>query len=207
MLTKPVLKKYLQPNSKFTSEQLLQFERYITLRVEYRDKEKQLKSSLKKKISPLISEEYKRLIGVIERELYEGFYDMTQVNVKYKKGVPKSNYMDYLSVAELRGLNVLKECMIESLNKYNDLGIESACKLANRVGREVRKWFVDKYNIRPEDLPADEVSYAVCKSSIKKFDEIKKLNNRPQANLTYENANGQVTMNLDLMQKNQGNDR
>lgn len=200
MLTKPILKQYLDPKAKISKDDLVMFQRYIKLRVDYRDKEKELKSTLKKVISPIISEQYKHLIGVVERELYESFYCMSQVNVKYKKRIPKSNYIDYLSVRELQGLNILKECMIERLSKHNNLTIDMACSLANKVGFQVRKWFVEKYRMLPENMPADEVSYAVCKSSIKKCDDILRLYNLPPS-MTYEKEDGQVAMNFDVMFK------
>lgn len=172
-LSKKALKKYLDGDSEITLERRKELKRYLDARVSYRDSEKELKSYLKKTIAPYISKNYQPLIGVVEKQLNEAFYDMDINEVKYYKHLPKNNYIDYLNVKELTGLRYLKRAMIYRLNtNTRALSIESLCYTATEVGKEVRKWFIEKYNVAPENLPADEVSYTVCKSSRAKLDKV-----------------------------------
>jgi len=180
-LSKKALKSYLDPNSSVTTERRKELKRYLDARVAYRESEKEMKSYLKKSIAPYISVDYQPLIGVVEKQLNEAFYDMDINEVKYYKHLPKSNYIDYLGVKELTGLRYLKRAMIYRLEtNTRALSIESLCYTATEVGKEVRKWFIEKYKEAPEDAPADEVSYTVCKSSRAKLDKVISLTESPR---------------------------
>ena len=180
-LSKKALKRYLDPSSDVTMEKRKELKRYLDARVAYRESEKELKSYLKKSIAPYISEDYQSLIGVVEKQLNEAFYGMDINEVKYYKSLPKSNYIDYLNVKELTGLKYLKRAMIYRLDTNTCvLNLENLCYTATEVGKEVRKWFIEKYKIAPENIPADEVSYTVCKSSSVKLDKVINLTESPR---------------------------
>ena len=183
VLTKAVLKGYLDKNSEYTLEEREEVKRYLVARVECRRAEIALKSDLKKTLAPYLNEDFYALIGVVEKQLSEGFYNMNINEVKHHKHVPKSNYMDYLSVEELTGLKYLRCAMIKDLRDIRDYdaGLDKLCYSATRIGKGVRKWFIEKYGVTPEDMPAEKLSYTCCVSKSKKLEKvINELTEKPR---------------------------
>lgn len=175
-ITKAVIKNIKSKDCTLTEEEALELKKRMDRRLRERERDKELKLTLKRKIARHISENYKHLIGVVEREAYHGFYGMEQVNVKYHKGLRAGNYMDYLCAAELYALNQLKERLIVAMDSIRSVSsIDGLGQMFYRYGREERSKFIEKYRACPEDVPAEEVSCGTVEKAIPSINSILEL--------------------------------
>lgn len=175
-ITKAVIKNIKSKDCALTEEEALDIKKRMDRRLRERERDKELKLTLKRKIARHISENYKNLIGVVEREAYHGFYGMEQVNVKYHKGLRSGNYMDYLCAAELYALNTLKEKLIVAMDSVHSIGsIDGLGQMFYRYGRAERSAFIEKYRTCPEDVPAEEVSCATLEKAVGPVDALLQL--------------------------------
>ncbi len=166
-ITQAVIKNIKSKNCDLTEEQAFDFKKRMDRRILERKRDKELKLTLKRRIAHFISEDYKNLIGVVERESYHGFYGMQQVDVKYYKKIRAGNYMDYLCSAELYALNTLKERLIEKLNDVSSsVSIDALNHMFYRYGAEERSVFIERYRVCPEDAPVEEVSCATIEKAL-----------------------------------------
>lgn len=202
-LTKAKVKIIKAKTCDLSYEELVDLKVSIERRLAERRKDKELKLTLKRKLSNIVAEDQKHLIGYIEKQAYESFYGMPQNNIKYAKGLKCGNYMDYLCYAELRTLNAIRSKLINDLSTLNIKTIGAAESHFRETGFKARRWFLNTYKVLPEKVPAEEVSVTVCESISKRIEDLV-FSQQPTIGLT-EKENGQVVMDFDVLTKQSQN--
>lgn len=198
-LTKAKVKLIKAKNCDLTYDELVELKVNVERRLAERRKDKELKLTLKRKLSNIVADDQKHLIGYIEKQAYEGFYGMPQNNIKYAKGLKCGNYMDYLCYAELRTLNAIRSKLINDLQTLNIKTIAAAESHFRQIGFKARKWFLNTYKVLPEKIPAEEVSITICESISKRIEDLV-FSQKPNIGLI-EKENGQVVMDFDALMK------
>ncbi len=105
---------------------------------------------------------------------YLGLYNLTQEQIKKKKGIAKGDLLDYAGSEELAA-NLFRITQTDALLKKDNIrNEEMASATHRRVGRIVRETIEKLDGTMPEDLPAEEHIHKLVQKKVKLLPRKKK---------------------------------
>ena len=202
-----IIKSAVSKNTVWSEEDLIEIRFELEQRIQERKKDLKLKRYLRGRIKTFVpqdrpEQDRHKLIGYVEKQLYESFYLCKQTEIKKRKGLRCANYIDYLTLDELRFLNAMRSKALHDMNAKKTNSIESASELLDSIGRGARRAFYEKFRVTPEDYKPADYPISYCVKSIKNIDA-KLLTTTAKKSAEYDNLRN-YHIKIDSKVMNQG---